>query len=184
MNDDELTEEPDDVTGKMHMLQLKPCHVGQDVLSQILGITDRRIRQLAGQGILLKAARGHYPFPAVVSQYCDYLRSGGEGGNERLKNRELELKCKRLEQTIAEYDTQRREDVESECWSEVRDILSEYKRELERAAIDEATRGVLNTILAEAVQRVENSRADKKLPVTERQDGSDCLDTEACQSDA
>ena len=137
--------------------------VGQDVLAGILGITDRRIRQLAGQGVLTKAGRGHYPWPGVVEQYCNYLRGGGEKDTSKLKERELELKCKRLEQTISEYDMARRDDIEADCWSEVADILAEYKSVITRMPVTDEQRDKMNDLLTEAVERVETRRANQNI---------------------
>lgn len=152
------------------MLRVEPCHVGQDYLSQILGITDRRIRQLASQGVLTKVARGHYPFPGVVAEYCEYLRSGGEKDTSRLKERELELKCKRLEQTISEYDTARRDDIEADCWEEVADILAEYKSTITRMPVTDEQRDEMNKQLAEAIERVQARRANPNISDDQQED--------------
>jgi len=133
--------------------------VGGDVLAGIVGLTDRRIRQLAGQGILTRAGRGHYPWPAVVEQYCNYLRSGGEGSSERLKNRELELKCKRLEQVILTFEERRRDEIAGECWEEVQDFLAEYKSELVRLPFDADQLAVLNNALDKAIANVDARKA-------------------------
>ena len=154
----------------LRMMTVEPCHVGQDTLSQLIGITDRRIRQLAAQGVLTKVARGHYPFPGVVQQYCEYLRTGGAVEGGRLKERELELKCKRLEQTINEYDTARRDDIESECWQDMQDFLAEYASELRRCQLDDDQRTALNNALERAVERVKTARMGETIPCAESEE--------------
>jgi len=150
--------------------------VSQDVLSRLFGITTRRIRQLAGQGALTKTKPGHYAWPKVVADYIGFLRGGGESRDATLRQRELELKCKRLEQTIAEYDHARRDDVEQECWQKVQDCLAEYKSELERIPFDQSQMDTLNEALRTSIDRIRHVSTASGLSVAEAEVGPDSVD--------
>lgn len=52
--------------------------VSPTVLAKAFGITDRRIRQLAKEGVLEKAGHGRYNFIKSVQNYIVYLRANSE----------------------------------------------------------------------------------------------------------
>ena len=135
--------------------------VGQDMLAGILGITPRRIRQLAAQGLLTKAGRGHYPWPRAAAQYCDYLRNNSEGTADKLKTRELELKCQKLEQTITERDREQHDTIERDCWEQVQDFLAEYQTRITRLKLTNQQLEDLNEALSEAIENVRTRHTDK-----------------------
>jgi len=146
------------------LLQPMADHVAQDVLSGILGITDRQIRKLAARNVLSRAGRGHYPWPKVVQEYCAFLRGGEEADAEKLKIRELELKCQMLEQKLHDRRTATEAEIISRCWGEVQDCLAEYRAALHRvAALSEPYRKTLNTILGQAIETV-NSHTPTRVP--------------------
>jgi terminase small subunit / prophage DNA-packing protein len=51
-------------------------------LGRILGISGRAVREHSLNGVLTKDARGRYPFPGAVVQYCEHYRkiAAGRGG--------------------------------------------------------------------------------------------------------
>ena len=49
--------------------------VSAGFLSGLLGITDRRVQQLAAQGVLPKASRGRYPMAGCVRAYVQFLQN-------------------------------------------------------------------------------------------------------------
>lgn len=51
-----------------------------ELIAKLLNITERRLQQLAKDGIVPKAARGKYPLAGCVRGYVTYLQ--GLGGNE------------------------------------------------------------------------------------------------------
>ncbi len=53
-------------------------------LAKILGLTDRRIRQLVQEGILTQVTRGNFRLPEVVQAYTKYIQSGGPANNTGL----------------------------------------------------------------------------------------------------
>lgn len=52
-------------------------------ISQLLMITDRRLRQLAQEGVVPKQTHGRYPLVGCVQGYVKYLQQLRTGGDER-----------------------------------------------------------------------------------------------------
>ena len=78
-------------------------------ISQLLKLTERRIQQLAKDGIIPKADRGEYDMIPVVHAYIDYLKAkiGGEFNAEDLAiNRNRLLKA---QADLAEIEKQKQE---------------------------------------------------------------------------
>jgi phage terminase Nu1 subunit (DNA packaging protein) len=78
-------------------------------ISQLLKLTERRIQQLAKDGIVPKADRGEYDMIPVVHAYIDYLKAkiGGEFNAEDLAiNRNRLLKA---QADLAEIEKQKQE---------------------------------------------------------------------------
>lgn len=138
------------------MLRVEPCHVGQDYLSQILGITDRRIRQLASQGVINKVSKGHYPFPRAVAEYCEYLRHGG-GGGSTLKERELQLKCEKLEQDINQRRERIAEEERQRITGDLVDGLQEIRSAYLRMKLNKATVDKLKRAFERAIEKINNA---------------------------
>jgi phage terminase Nu1 subunit (DNA packaging protein) len=58
----------------------KVSTVPSATLAALFSVTDRRIRQLADDGVIPRAARGRYPLAASIRGYVKFLgRSGGDG---------------------------------------------------------------------------------------------------------
>lgn len=53
-------------------------------LSKILGLSDRRIRQLVQESILSQVTRGNFRLPEAVQAYIKYIQSGGPANNTGL----------------------------------------------------------------------------------------------------
>ena len=152
--DEAATDGPAGGEGKM--LRVEPCHVAQDQLAQVLGITARRIRQLAGQGILTKAGRGHYPFPAAIAEYCEYLRhSGVKGGS--LKERELQLKCEKLEQDIHKRREEIAEEERLRITGDIADGLQEIRAAYGRLKLNKKTAATLKKAFERAIEKIKNA---------------------------
>lgn len=58
--------------------------VNSITLATILGITDRRVRQLVQEGIIDAKARGKYELVKTIQQYCNYLRQKSEVDSNKL----------------------------------------------------------------------------------------------------
>lgn len=48
-------------------------------LASMLGLTERRVQQLADEGILPKSGRGRYPLDAAVLAYVRYVQAASDG---------------------------------------------------------------------------------------------------------
>ena len=57
----------------------QPELVGVAEIAEWLGITDRRVQQLAVDGVIPRAARGRYDLRACVCSYTEHLRSVAAG---------------------------------------------------------------------------------------------------------
>jgi terminase small subunit / prophage DNA-packing protein len=57
-------------------------------LADLLGVSDRTIRELARRGILLRKGRGAYLRDVSIRRYCDHLRelATGRGGEDAIIN--------------------------------------------------------------------------------------------------
>lgn len=77
-------------------------------IAEILGVTERRIRQLTNDGALAKIARGKYDLPASIKAYIDYRIKTEMPEEELDKQREgaLLLRAKRMK---AELELKRME---------------------------------------------------------------------------
>ena len=53
-------------------------------LSKIFNITDRRVQQLASDGIIPKAERGQYPFIEAVQGYIKFLQERAFGKSDNM----------------------------------------------------------------------------------------------------
>ncbi|MFT5871122.1 MAG: phage terminase Nu1 subunit (DNA packaging protein) [Clostridium sp.] len=57
--------------------------VNSITLATILGITDRRVRQLVQEGIINTKARGKYELVKTIQHYCTYLRQKTEADSNK-----------------------------------------------------------------------------------------------------
>lgn len=65
-------------------LKGKTVVVSTAEISEILGLSDRRIRQLEKEGALVKIGRGKYDLKASVQRYIEYIKEQGEKTEEEL----------------------------------------------------------------------------------------------------
>lgn len=77
-------------------------------LAEFLDITDRRVRQLADEGIVVKAARDRYLLKASVQRYCRYLKNLREGDDSK-KSEETKLTKVRAESQEFDLAVKRKE---------------------------------------------------------------------------
>lgn len=72
--------------------------VSEIELADYLGLSDRRIRQLFKQGVVIKSKRGKYDLKASIKSYLNFLRAKDE---ETKKNESLEkLKISKEAETL------------------------------------------------------------------------------------
>jgi phage terminase Nu1 subunit (DNA packaging protein) len=65
-------------------LKGKTVVVSTAEISEILGLSDRRIRQLEKEGALVKIRRGKYDLKASVQRYIEYIKEQAEKTEEEL----------------------------------------------------------------------------------------------------
>lgn len=53
-------------------------HFPARIIARLLNITERRLQQLAREGLVPKAARGQYPLAGCVRSYIQYLQNAGQ----------------------------------------------------------------------------------------------------------
>jgi phage terminase Nu1 subunit (DNA packaging protein) len=70
-------------------LTLKSCPVSH--LAKLYGITERRVQQLAKEGVFVRDHHGEYDLVASVRSYTEYFRSLVEKEDEPLKHQRLRL---------------------------------------------------------------------------------------------
>ncbi|PAQ15058.1 hypothetical protein CD798_08425 [Bacillaceae bacterium SAOS 7] len=87
-------------------------------ISEILGLTTRRIQQLAKEGALVRSSHGKFDLPASISSYIDYLVEKNQTDEELDKTTEEALwtrarrKKAELELQIMRGELHRSEDVQ------------------------------------------------------------------------
>jgi hypothetical protein len=64
---------------------------------QLLNLTERRVQQLAAEGVLPKDAAGHYRWPDVVTAYINHIKSSDDAPAREQK---LRLECEKLTQQL------------------------------------------------------------------------------------
>lgn len=106
------------------------------ILSDTLGLSERRIRQLAEEGILKKAKRERYSFAESVKSYIIYLKttSSIEEANssnldldeERAKHERLKIEKTQLQLQVMKGELHYSEDVERV----MNDMLSNFKSKI------------------------------------------------------
>lgn len=53
--------------------------VSSEIVADLVGVSRRRIEQLAGEGVVPRIAPGRYDQREVVRAYCEFLRAGASG---------------------------------------------------------------------------------------------------------
>jgi hypothetical protein len=90
-----------------------------------------------------------------VQEYCTHLRNLATADTHTdLRNRELELKCQRLEQQLAMNEATTREEMINAGMELVADAMGEYRARLQAWAGDDAAREPLNRLIAESIEIV------------------------------
>ena len=93
------------------MAETDVVEVTEKELSEYLGLSDRRVRQLATQGVVIKSRRGRYDLKASVQGYINQLKQGGGEGLEKIKvAKEAEqLKHEQAKRRLTELKVQKAE---------------------------------------------------------------------------
>lgn len=99
-------------------------------LAKWLCLSERRISQLATEGIVVRKGRGRYLLRESVKAYIGALRDRHEAGP--LKERELRLKCEKLEQDI----DRRRDEIAAEVQTNLQQGIIEGLQIIRKAYQD------------------------------------------------
>jgi len=97
--------------------------VNSITLADLFGITDRRVRQLADEGVFQSISRGKYEMRDCIRKYCVYLRAAAESCTAKTEikinydtEKALHEKAKRekaeLQLKVMKGDLHRSEDIE------------------------------------------------------------------------
>lgn len=81
--------------------------VSTKVLSDLIGVSDRRIRNLENEGIIVKKARGRYSLKDSIKNYIKNLKI-----NKNLKNNDVQPGELDLNQERAKYEVVKRKQAE------------------------------------------------------------------------
>lgn len=74
--------------------------VNASVLGELLGVTDRRIRQLAEEGILIRAAKGRYKLAESIKNYILTLRIANQDSEEKIYGETLDLDVEKAKHEV------------------------------------------------------------------------------------
>lgn len=103
--------------------------VGTQEMSEIFGLTKRRIQQLAKDGAFVKSARGMFDLPSSIQTYIEYLKPNKEELNKS-EEEALWTKARRekteLELQIMRGDVHSSEDVENV----MNDMLTSFRQRI------------------------------------------------------
>jgi len=65
--------------------------VSSKVLSEIIGVSERRVRQLGEEGIFVRAAKGRYKLAESIKNYILTLKLASDSNNIPIEDNELDL---------------------------------------------------------------------------------------------
>jgi len=109
---------------KIQNEQAEAIIVAPKVLQKAFNLSERRVRQLAQENILVKSGRGRYLFVESVSNYITHLKANNDLKNhvelkeidyeeEKAKNERAKRKLKEMELAKAENSLHEASDVEA-----------------------------------------------------------------------
>lgn len=153
-------------------------------LAEILGVSERRIQQLAGAGVLRRQAHGEWVLPESVQAFLEYrvqnetkrLTKGATNGADRLKEvkaRREELKLSREERELVPLADAiyAMDQIAGTLALEVNNVPARYTRDLdERDRLQAEIDDVLATV-ADRIQKCGQAlRADLDADPPEEED--------------
>lgn len=86
-----ITLPDDDVVDSIKIIDISAITVNSATLEKIIGVSDRRIRQLAGENIIVRAAKGRYRLMDSIMNYILTLKVQMEAGNADSLDGEIDL---------------------------------------------------------------------------------------------
>lgn len=110
--------------------------VSAAVLSEIIGVSDRRIRQLADEGILVRAAKGRYNLKESMKNYILNLRIAVDQGEDydseqsldeiKAQHEKVKMHMSQLKLSLMQGEVHKSSDVENV----MKDMLSSFRARL------------------------------------------------------
>ncbi len=85
------TATPGDAVDSVKTTDISAITVNSATLEKIIGVSDRRIRQLAEENIIIRAAKGRYKLMDSISNYILTLKVAIESGNNESPDGEIDL---------------------------------------------------------------------------------------------
>lgn len=85
------TATPGDALDSVKTTDISAITVNSATLEKIIGVSDRRIRQLAEENIIIRAAKGRYKLMDSISNYILTLKVAIESGNSESPDGEIDL---------------------------------------------------------------------------------------------
>ena len=98
------------------------------VVAQWLCLTERRVRQLRDEGVIVEARPGLYELQPTVARYITYIGGAGEETltNERMKLTRAKREAAELENELRKGEVHRTEDIERGIKSMFLNIRSRF----------------------------------------------------------
>jgi phage terminase Nu1 subunit (DNA packaging protein) len=110
--------------------------VSSSVLEDIIGVSDRRIRQLADEGILVRAAKGRYNLQSSVKNYILTLKIAADSGEDpdselnleevKAQHEKVKMHITQLKLALMQGEVHKSTDVEHV----MKDMLSSFRARL------------------------------------------------------
>jgi len=130
-------------------------------LARVLGLTERRIKQLYGEGIITKNGHGRYRFPENVHEFIEWCKKRDSEDKAELQQQYTKVRIEKTREDIERVRQQRLTEAEDLVWQEVMDCLAEYKSRLERLDLDADDLEELNDELDKACNAVKERYAER-----------------------
>ena len=99
-----------------------------EVVAQHLDVTERRVRQLRDEGVIVEARPGLYELQPTVARYITYIGGAGKETltNERMKLTRAKREAAELENELRKGEVHRTEDIERGIKSMFLNIRSRF----------------------------------------------------------
>jgi len=161
------TEVPEPTPPPKPAVNLKRPLLPVGFIATALNLTDRRVQQLASEGIIPKAERGKYDLIPTVQAYVKYLQEqnlGQTGGSEKIKNYKEELQRLKVEGMQLDIDEKKKILVPVEGVKELlsrmvvmtKTKMQEIPARLSPVLLNKKTVAEVHTLLKTNIQRALN----------------------------
>ena len=141
-------------------------------LSEILGITDKNVRELVDRNILIRSNSNNFELIPNVKAYIDYLNSNSE--NAQYKREQIEyLKLKRLEKAKELHNASDIRNAISSMLIAIRQKLLNLPKRESRHLVGVTDRVQIEDILEKSVNEALEELSEYKFKPGEVEDGTE-----------